>query len=124
MPALDTSHPWADSPWDNIVWGGIGDDIVHGTAARDLLVGGAGRDTFIVRDGGGSDTIADFRPGSVLNEVVRFEGYGFSTFSGVTAAMTQHGSDVVLNLGNGDALTFQNAPHSATLRRTTSPTTA
>ena len=108
MPALDTSHPWADSPWDHIVWGGIGDDVVHGTAARDMLVGGTGRDTFIVRDGGGSDTIADFRPGSVLNEVVRFEGYGFSKFSGVKAAMTQHGSDVALDLGNGDVLTFQN----------------
>jgi hypothetical protein len=107
-PAIDTSHPWASSPWDNIVWGGAAANMLYGSGARDLFVGGGGNDTFVIQSGGKSDTIANFQGGAGVGDVVKLEGYAFTTFNGVKAAMSQHGSDVWLNLGHGETLTFQN----------------
>src|SRR5258708_7543545 len=58
-PVIDTSHPWAASPWDDLVSGGAGADVLNGTSGHDLFVGGAGNDTFGILAGGSSDTIAD-----------------------------------------------------------------
>ncbi len=107
-PAMDTSHPWSNGALEHIVSIGIGDDVLAGTAAKDLFVGGAGQDVFIIRPGGGSDTIADFSAGAGVVDVVRFEGTKFASLSDVKAAMSQHGQDVWLNLGKGEVLTFQN----------------
>jgi Ca2+-binding RTX toxin-like protein len=107
-PAISTAHPYAKSPWDDLISGGAGNDTLNGTAKHDLFVGGAGNDTFVIASGGNSDTIADFAAGATTSDVVKLVGYGLSTLSGVVAAMTQHGADVLLNLGNGETLTLQN----------------
>jgi Ca2+-binding RTX toxin-like protein len=109
-PAVDTSHPWSSSSGiDHIVSVGIGDDVLHGTAQNDLFVGGIGQDVFVITSGGGNDLIADFKAGAGLGDVVALEGTNFTSFAGVKAAMSQHGTDVVLDLGKGEVLTFQNA---------------
>jgi Ca2+-binding RTX toxin-like protein len=106
LPTIDTSHPWLASPWDKLISGGSTSDVLDGSAGRDLFVGGSGSDTFVIGAGGNSDTIAAFNtPGG--NDVVRLEGYGFSSFAEVESAIVQHGDDVVLSLGQGDTLTFQ-----------------
>jgi len=107
-PAISTAHPYVQSPWDDLISGGAGKDTLNGTAKHDLFVGGGGSDTFVIASGGSSDTIADFTPGTTAHDAVRLAGYNFSAFAGVKAAMAQHGADVVLNLGNGETLTFQN----------------
>ena len=106
-PTLDISHAWLASPWDNLVSGGVGADGLKGTLARDLFVGGDGNDTFLVKAGGGSDTIADFAAGVGASDVVSLDSYMFVDFAAVRAAMGQNGSDTLLNLGNGETLTFK-----------------
>ena len=108
-PTIDTSHPYTShGTIDNIVSMGIGDDVLHGTAQNDLFVGGVGQDTFVITPDGSNDIIADFNPGPGPHDTVQFVGTSFTSFSDVIAAMTQHGSDVSLDLGKGETLTFQN----------------
>ena len=106
-PAVDTSHPWNATTLDNIVSPGIGDDVLVGTAKKDLFVGGVGQDVYVVTPGGGSDVIADFNAGAGAGDVVQLQGTSFTSFAGVQAAMSQHGSDVWLDLGKGEVLTFK-----------------
>ena len=106
LPAIDTSHPWTPSPWDNLLSGGAGNDMIAGSSGRDLIVGGGGNDTFTVANGGGSDSIADFSAGAGAGDVVKLSGSGFASFAALQAAMTQSGADTVLSLGNGTTLTF------------------
>ncbi len=106
-PIADTSHPWVASAWADVISGSAAANILTGTAGHDLFVGNSGSDTFVIQAGGSSDTITGFNsPG--LHDVVRLEGYGFTDFAGVQAAMTQQGADVVLHLAKGDTLTFLN----------------
>src|SRR5258708_29672062 len=98
-------YRWAASDWADLISGGAGADVLNGTSGRDLFVGGAGNDTFVIVAGGSSDTIADFTVG----DVVSLQGFNFSNFSAVQLAISQVGADAVLNLGNGDTLTFQGA---------------
>ncbi|MDY6938137.1 MAG: choice-of-anchor Q domain-containing protein [Cyanobacteriota bacterium] len=43
--------------------GGDGDDLLSGDAGNDSLYGGLGRDSFVLAEGNGNDTIADFESG-------------------------------------------------------------
>jgi RTX calcium-binding nonapeptide repeat (4 copies) len=106
-PALDTSRPWAESPWDRLVSGGAGNDTLSGSAGlRDLFVGGGGNDTINIKLGGGSDTVADFVAGAGIADTIHLDGYSLANFAAVQAAMTQIGADTVLALGGGETLTF------------------
>src|SRR5258708_10475506 len=98
-------YRWAASDWADLISGGAGADVLNGTSGRDLFVGGAGNDTFVIVAGGSSDTIADFTVG----DVVSLQGFNFSNFDAVQLAISQIGADAVLNLGNGDTLTFKGA---------------
>jgi hypothetical protein len=64
---------------------------------------GRGDDTFKILAGAGSDVITDFNYG---NDVLVLDGFALGTFSAVQAAMSQNGSNTILNLGNGETLTF------------------
>jgi Ca2+-binding RTX toxin-like protein len=90
------------------LFGGLGNDTLAGGAGNDTLQGGMGSDRFVMSKGGGQDVIADFVAGAGVNDVAVLDGYGFTTFTQVKAAMTQSGSNVVLNLGSGESLTFRN----------------
>src|SRR5207248_1475080 len=103
-PSLDTSHPWASSPWDDLVSGGAAADVLHGSSAKDLFVGGGANDTFVA--GQGSDTIADFSHA----EGDRIDLTAISAFHGIAdvqAHASQNGADTLIDLGNGDTLTLQ-----------------
>ncbi|WP_411287328.1 family 16 glycosylhydrolase [Phenylobacterium sp.] len=89
---------------DNIIEGGAGSQQLYGGLGQDILIGGAGADTFIVVKGEGSDVIQDF---SVLEDRVRLKA-GLTDFAQVQAKLTQLGSDVRLDLGDGDGLMFRN----------------
>ncbi len=91
---------------DNILIGNAGDNLIDGAAGNDLLTGGAGIDMFVVQ---GSDTITDFATGAG-GDVLNLQHYAqFQSLAAVKAAMIQVGADVVLDLGNGDKTTLQNA---------------
>jgi len=106
-PPIDTSHPWADSPWDAIVWGGALNNVLFGSTVRDLFVGGSGADRFVIQTGGNSDTIVNFQAGNGGADIAQLQGLGFTDFDDVIAAIAQQGADAVLNLGGGKSLTFQ-----------------
>jgi hypothetical protein len=46
---------------DDILSGGLGDDLLCGDFGNDLVTGGSGRDRFVLDEGRGTDTIADFQ---------------------------------------------------------------
>ena len=84
---------------------GAGTHLLNGGGGNDILIGGAGIDRFIIAAGQGNDVIMQF---NTSTDVVELDGVSrLSTFAQVQAAMTQQGSDVVLNLGGGQNLTFR-----------------
>jgi beta-glucanase (GH16 family) len=89
----------------NIISGGSGQQTINGGLGDDVLKGGTGADVFIFKAGTGSDLILDFEN----QDTVRLNGYGFSSFDEVRANMVQTGTDVRLNLGQGEELVFANA---------------
>ena len=92
---------------DNAIAGGEGSQQIFGGGGNDVLSGGAGDDQFVVRPGSGSDAITDFDAGAG-GDIVQLGSYGFTNFSAVLDAMSQSGSDVVIQLNAGETLTFRN----------------
>ena len=90
---------------DNLIIAGDQDGItIDGGKGNDVLVGGLGHDTFVVAVGEGNDVIYNWQ----ARDAVSLRGASFTTFAQVTAAMTQTGSDVVLQLDPTETLTFRN----------------
>ena len=91
----------------NTIKGGSGNDVLDGAGGNDTLTGGGGRDVFVIAKGRGNDTITDFNGGA--GDTVRLDGFNFSSFAAVRAAMKQSGTDVLLDLGSGQTLKFIDA---------------
>lgn len=91
----------------NLITGNSGKNIIDGGKGDDLLTGGAGADTFVFTKGDGSDVITDFVTTGDRHDLVSLNGYGFSSFADVAAALKQVGTDTVLSLGGGETLTFR-----------------
>ncbi|QFI69820.1 family 16 glycosylhydrolase [Sinorhizobium alkalisoli] len=89
---------------DNIIKGGSSRQTIDGGAGDDVLIGGGGADTFVVARGNGSDLITDFN----FDDIVRLDGYGFTSFQQVLANVAQEGMDLRLNLADGESLVFRN----------------
>lgn len=99
---------------DNYAAGNDANNVLVAENARVLLYGGKGEDvlvgsggsgtTFIVAQGEGNDVIQNFTSADTL----RLIGGPLTSFEKVKAAMTQQGSDVVLNNG-GTMVLFRNA---------------
>lgn len=89
---------------DNIISGASGSQIIDGGAGNDVLTGGGGADTFIVTKGNGSDLITDF--GS--DDKIRLNQYGFTSFNQLLSHVSQQGTDLWLDFGNGEKLVLAN----------------
>ena len=87
---------------NNIITANAGNDTITAGTGNDILIAGQGSDMFIVAVGDGQDEIQNFQSG----DVVDLQGFSFNSFADVQAAMTQSGTDAVLNLGNGQSITF------------------
>jgi beta-glucanase (GH16 family) len=87
-----------------IIMGGNDQNYMDGGAGNDVLVGGFGKNAFGVEAGNGNDVIYNFHTNQ---DTVRMPGTGFTSFAQVEAAMTQVGSDVVLQLDPTETLTFR-----------------
>lgn len=98
----------------NIIIGNSAANVITGGLGNDILTGGGGADTFVINSGDGSDIVTDFSTGSGAgHDVVQLNGFAFTSFADVQAAMTQVGSDVYLKLTNQDTLVFRNTTVSA-----------
>ncbi len=80
--------------------GGAGDDIMAGGSGDDRLTGGSGADIFRFREGDGHDTIVDFS--SAQGDEIQFQGDNHVT-------VTQSGSNVLVDLGEGNTVLVLNA---------------
>lgn len=85
---------------DNIITGGAGRQTLDGSAGDDVLEGKGGSDLFIITQGNGSDLILDLSS----EDIVRLDGYGFSSFAEIQSKMTQAGDDLRIDLGAGEIL--------------------
>ena len=89
--------------------GGGGGDFLYGNRGDDLLVGGDGLDVFVFGGTSGDDTIADFTQFTdYLAIQSNVNGTGIASFSDVVSRATQSGTDVIIDLGNGNSITLQN----------------
>src|SRR5215510_5603151 len=87
---------------DHLV-GGSGRDLLLGGPGKDVLVGGADNDTFLIRQGTGTDTIADLQPGDRID----IRDFNFASFQAVLNAAHPSHDDVVIALGGGDQLVIE-----------------
>jgi len=93
----------------NILIGNSANNVITGGWGNDILTGQGGSDTFVINFGDGSDVITDFIAGSgAVHDVVQLNGFAFTSFDNVRAAMTQVGNDVYLALTDRDTLVFRN----------------
>ncbi|MQW85611.1 hypothetical protein GHJ82_01690 [Sinorhizobium saheli] len=88
------------------LWGLGGTDSLTGGRGNDMLIGGAGNDLYIFRLGDGADIIADFVPGTNTDDVLDLRAFGIDSAAEFRQFATNQGSDVVLELGNGDRITL------------------
>lgn len=89
---------------DNIIMGGSSRQTIDGGAGNDVLTGGGGADTFIISKGNGTDLITDFG----ADDTIRLDGYGVTSFDQLISQSSQQGSDLWLNLGNGESVVLAN----------------
>ncbi len=80
-----------------------GTQWVDGGAGNDVLVGGSGAATFEEQVGQGNDVIYGWHAG----DQIQFVGASFANFAQIQAAMTQDGSDVVIQMTPSETLTVR-----------------
>ena len=80
---------------------GDGNDVLNGEGGNDRMTGWAGKNTFLPSTG--TDTIVDYAAGDKINTLIYSS---FSTLSGVTAASSEVGENLVFNLGSGNTVTI------------------
>lgn len=91
---------------DNHIRGRAGDDEITGGAGDDQIWGEAGNDIFIFKNGDGKDSVWDFDAG---DDRIHLEGFEDVTdFTALQSEMFKNGSDVWIELGNGDRLILKN----------------
>jgi Ca2+-binding RTX toxin-like protein len=86
----------------NVLTGNESPNTLDGKGGNDMLTGGAGNDTFVIAKGQGNDIITDFSTTS--GDVIKLDGFAFTSFAAVKAASVQSGSDVMISLGDGQTL--------------------
>jgi beta-glucanase (GH16 family) len=89
---------------DNIIRGGSTRQTIDGGAGNDVLIGGGGADTFIISKGNGTDLITDFSS----DDTIRLDGYGVTSFDQLINQSSQQGTNLWLNLGNGESVVLAN----------------
>jgi hypothetical protein len=92
----------------DVVLGGGADTFVFGkdgSLAGDLYLGG-GDDLVRIEKGAGTAHIADFAAGPASGDVIAVSAF-FSSFGELAAHSSQHGTDVVIDLGHKDQLILE-----------------
>jgi Ca2+-binding RTX toxin-like protein len=86
--------------------GGTGDDKLVGGIGNDKLTGGNGHDTFVFGANSGKDVITDF---DVKKDVLQIDKglNGIKKAADVLKHASQHGDNVVINLGDGNKITLK-----------------
>ncbi|MGZ6017626.1 MAG: family 16 glycosylhydrolase [Phenylobacterium sp.] len=92
----------AGNSLDNLIMVGDTNAMqLYGAAGNNVLVGGAGTNTFVIDNSVGTDAIYNWHSGDKIRLTA---GSPLQTFAQVQAAMTQQGSDVVIDNGTHDVV--------------------
>ena len=83
-----------------------GDDRLNGLAGNDTLIGSNGNDAFVFQPGFGRDVVADFAAGAGSQDVIEFQGLGYSSFSQLIADAFQSGVDTVIEVDQSNTITL------------------
>ncbi|QBR38848.1 hypothetical protein ETW23_23585 (plasmid) [Leisingera sp. NJS201] len=94
--------------------GGRGRDTLDGGAGNDQLTGGRGADAFVFNEGFGNDVITDFNT-SADGELLDLTGgsFGFGSFDDLSGAISQDGSNALIDLGDDGSITLLDVQASA-----------
>jgi hypothetical protein len=88
-------------------------DVMYSSSANEIFSGGLGADHFVFAHGNGNDEIRGFVAGSSGDRITLLlgpddtdglNGTGVDTAAEALARATQQGSDVMLDLGNGNSI--------------------
>tara|TARA_B100001167_G_C16766955_1_gene304802 strand:+ start:207 stop:1784 length:1578 start_codon:yes stop_codon:yes gene_type:complete len=104
--ALDQHNNNPDNEDGQTIVGGDGADVLVGGAGDDVLTGGRAGDTFVIRNGGGTDTITDFKP--QWSDVIKIEGYDFDDINDFASGARQVGNDTIIRLSDDESLILKN----------------
>jgi beta-glucanase (GH16 family) len=97
----------ANSQGDLLIAEGAGPTLVSGSGA-DVLVGySTGANTFVFPTNSGYDTVYNFVGTGSTPDTIDLNGYNFTSFAQVQAAMNQQGANVLLTLDANDAVLFE-----------------
>jgi Ca2+-binding RTX toxin-like protein len=88
--------------------GGAGNDWFDGWAGAALTIGGDGLDTFVIKQGFGRDTIADFGATAANQDLLQVSTSVFANMQAFMAGASQVGSDVIVTATPNDVLTLKN----------------
>jgi len=92
---------------NDLIEGGKGVDVLHGGAGDDTLDGGSSVDFFWFGEDSGNDQIRNFRNGQdILIIEADSNNSGIGNRADAVARATANGSDVVIDLGGGNAVTL------------------
>ena len=105
----DWPHELFGNAQDNYIQGADGKfNHLDGRGGNDVLEGGDGADYFVLRNGGGNDTILDFSNETGNADKLYLQGFHFSHFDDVLPYMTQAGDDAVFRLDEDQAALLKN----------------
>lgn len=90
----------------NQLMGREGNDTLDGLAGNDRLAGSAGSDVFIYRYSHGADVVTDFADNV---DTIQIFKAGLDTWAELRPYMSASGTNVVINFGNQQTLTIDNA---------------
>jgi Ca2+-binding RTX toxin-like protein len=90
---------------NNQLSGGGGEDVLNGGSGDDKLTGNGDGDTFVFHRDAGHDRVMDFQQGIDLIHMI-FEGV--NSYDDIEDAISQHGNDVWISMGQGDRLILKN----------------
>jgi Ca2+-binding RTX toxin-like protein len=96
----------AGNTGNNIITGNAGADTLITGGGNDILIAGTGVDTFVPTQQANTTTWIEGFNTSL--DTIDLRAFGFTSFAAVQGAMTQSGSNVGINLGNGQLLMLQN----------------
>ena len=91
---------------NNIIVGDAGQNTLTTGGGSDILRAGTGPDTFVItKDIGTTTWVEGFK---TATDTLDLSQFGFQSFAAARAAMTQSGSNVEINVGDGQVVMLQN----------------
>jgi Ca2+-binding RTX toxin-like protein len=88
---------------NDVIWAGSGGDWITGDRGADTIVAGQGADTIYVSQGAGVDRVLSF---DAAHDHIQMA-------AGMTYSLSQVGSDVLVDFGQGDSVTLAEVQLSA-----------